>query len=331
MVIALVFSAIAIVLWMGGYDVIAGRMSGGELASFVFYAVVAAGSVAALSDIFGDLQRAAGPMDRIVELLQTQPAIIAPALPKSFHAKNEKENIIYFESVSFSYPSRPDQLALNKVSLHIKKGQHIGFAGGSGSGKTTLFQLLLRFYDPQQGIICIDGLDIKQVDPIALRQRFAFVAQDPVIFSGTLAENIRYSNPSASMEDIRRAADAALVTEFLPSLPQGFDTFLGERGTRLSGGQRQRVEIARAILRNADILLFDEATSQIDNENERLVQQALERLMQGRTTLTIAHRLSTLRGCDQIYVLEDGRIVGNGSHDELLRNNSAYQLLSARG
>lgn len=333
LLITLVFGAIGVVLWIGGYDVLAGRMSAGELASFVFYAIVAAGSTAALSDILGDLQRAAGAAERILELMGTVPAIAAPVDPKSFPENSGQKNsgaaLIEFKNVSFSYPSRPQQMALSSTSFEIARGQHIGFAGASGSGKTTIFQLLMRFYDPQNGAILIDGVDIRDVEPQALRARFATVSQDPVIFSGTLLENIRYGRPGASDSEVKNAMDAAMVTQFLPLLPDGINTYLGERGMRLSGGQRQRIEIARAILRNPDILLLDEATSQLDHENERLVQEALEKLMQGRTTLMIAHRLSTLRHCNRIFVLRQGGIAARGTHEELLANNNEYQALAA--
>lgn len=328
LIIGLVFTAIAIVLWLGGYDVLAGRISGGELASFVFYAVVMAGSVAALSEVASDLQRAAGSTERILELLAAANDIPPPQNPVPLPDPLPLDKpMVEFIDVGFHYPSRPNQHALKNFSLRIDTGESIGIVGASGGGKTTLFQLLLRFYDAQEGKILVGGVDIKNVHPRDLRQRISFVSQDPVIFSASLLDNIRYGRPDAPIDDVMAVCRLAKVDEFLPILPDGINTFLGERGTRLSGGQKQRVAIARAMLRNPDILLLDEATSQLDSENEKLVQAAIEKLAEGRTTITIAHRLSTLRDADRIVVLEDGHQVGIGAHEELMEQSAVYQKL----
>jgi len=321
------FIAVSIVLWVGGHDVLAGRLSGGQLSAFVFYALLVAGSVGALSEVAGELLRAAGATERLLELLNTEPVIsplaVAVALPVPAHGEVKLRN------VTFRYPSRPDSPALSELSLTLKPGQKVALVGPSGAGKSTLLQLLLRFYDPDAGTIRFDGVDIREVDPQQLRQRMALVAQDPVIFGADAWENIRYGFPGVSNEDVRRAAEAAHAAEFLDRLPQGFDTFLGERGIRLSGGQRQRIAIARAILRDPAVLLLDEATSALDAESERLVQDALEQLMQARTTLIIAHRLATVRKVDQILVMDGGRIVASGRHDELVKEHGLYARLAA--
>jgi ATP-binding cassette, subfamily B, bacterial len=329
LIIGLVFSAVAIVLWTGGYDVLAGRMTGGTLASFVFYAIVLAGSVAALSEVAGDLQRAAGSLERSQELLQTAPVITAPANPSTLPARlPDTGAVIEFTNVDFSYPSRPQQLTLRNFSLRVQNGERIGIAGPSGAGKTTLFQLLLRFYDPTSGVIKLAGVDLRKLDPVALRGKFAYVGQDAAIFSASLLDNIRYGRPDASMAEVEQAIIDAKVDEFLPRLPDGLQSFLGEKGTRLSGGQKQRVAIARALLRQPEILLLDEATSQLDSENEHWVQLALEKLSAGRTTLMIAHRLSTLRDADRILLLADGQLQGSGTHNDLLANNAQYRNLA---
>jgi ATP-binding cassette subfamily B protein len=326
-VIVLVFGAVGVILWIGGHDVVAGRLSPGQLSAFVFYAVIVAGAVGTISEVIGDLQRAAGATERLFELLAIEPAIRAPAnpLPMPVPARGTVD----FDAVTFRYPSRPDTAALTVFSLSVEPGEKIALVGPSGAGKTTVFALLLRFYDPQEGAVRIDGVDLKSVDPIEARQRLAVVPQDPVIFAASVLENVRYGRPEASDADVRAACDAAYATEFVDRLPERFDSFLGERGVRLSGGQRQRLAIARAILADRPVLLLDEATSALDAESERVVQLALERLMAGRTVLMIAHRLATVRHADRIAVMEQGRIIAVGRHDDLTRTNALYARLAA--
>ncbi len=326
-IIFLVFGAISIILWAGGQDVISGRITAGELTSFVFYAVMVAGATASLTEVYGDLQRAAGATERLVELLETEPDIRPPAVPVAI--PKPAQGGVRFDDVTFHYPSRPDIAALNSLSLDIEPGETVALVGPSGAGKSTVFQLLLRFYDPQAGTVSIDGVDLTLADPVDARSHIGLVAQDPVIFAADAWENIRYGRPHATDDEVRAAAEAAVATEFLDRLPEGLSTFLGEKGMRLSGGQKQRIAIARAILRDPAVLLLDEATSALDAENERLVQQALERVMDGRTTMAIAHRLATVVNADRIAVLDDGRLIDTGPHEALLASSPLYARLAA--
>ncbi len=326
-VIVTVFSAVGVILWIGGHDVMGGRISPGELSAFVFYAVVVAGSVGAVSEVIGDLQRAAGATERLLELMRIDSEIAAP--PEPVALPDPPVGTIAFEEVRFHYPSRPDTAALDTVSFDVAAGERVALVGPSGAGKSTVFELLLRFYDPAAGRIRLDGVDLREADPAELRARIGLVAQEPYIFSADAWENIRYGRPGASDDEARAAAEAAAAAEFLAALPDGFDTFLGEKGVRLSGGQRQRIAIARALLRDPAILLLDEATSALDSESERLVQDALGRLMAGRTTLVIAHRLATVQAADRIVVLDEGRIDAIGRHPELVRSSALYGRLAA--
>ncbi|MDO9710091.1 ABC transporter transmembrane domain-containing protein [Paracraurococcus lichenis] len=327
LVILLGFGAITFSLWVGGRDVVAGRMTGGELAAFVLYAVMLASAGASLSEVWGEIQRAAGAAERIFELLAVQPGIAAPAAPALL--PSPARGRIAFEGVTFEYPTRPGQSALHDVSLVVEPGETVALVGPSGAGKTTMLQLLLRFYDPQAGRVTLDGVDIRGVDPAALRARLGLVPQDPIVFSADAWENIRFGRPGASDAEVRAAAAAAQAAGFLEALPRGFATFLGAKGVMLSGGQRQRLAIARAILRDPAVLLLDEATSALDAESEQAVQQALAVASAGRTTLVVAHRLATVRRADRIVVMEAGRIVATGTHEALVRAGGLYGRLAA--
>jgi ATP-binding cassette subfamily B protein len=325
-IILLGFGAITFALWVGGRDVIAGRMTAGDLAAFIFYAVMLASSGATLSELWGEVQRAAGAAERLAELFAAHSKIAAPPIPLPL--PYPPRGAIEFDNVTFIYPSRPDTPALDGFSARIEPGETVALVGPSGAGKTTIFQLLLRFYDVQHGAIRLDGIDVRAADPAALRDRISVVAQDPIIFSATARENIAYGRPDATDAAIQNAVSAA-AADFLFDLPEGLDTFLGEKGVRLSGGQRQRVAIARAILRDAPILLLDEATSALDAEAEQAVQHALTVLAHARTTLVVAHRLATVRRADRILVIEAGRVVANGTHNDLLRETGLYARLAA--
>jgi ATP-binding cassette subfamily B protein len=325
-VILLGFGAITFSLWVGGRDVIAGRMTGGELSAFVFYAVLLASSLATISEIWGEMQRAAAAADRLLEILATTPEIAAPPSPAILPPPQGR---VAFEGVTFHYPSRPDTPALSDITLALEPGETVALVGPSGAGKTTVLQLLLRFRDPQAGRVLVDGTDVRLVEPQALRGRLGLVAQEPMIFSASVAENIRYGRPEADDAAVLAAARAAAAADFIAALPQGIETHLGARGVTLSGGQRQRIAIARAILRDPPILLLDEATSALDAESEQAVQQALAAAARGRTTLVVAHRLATVRRADRILVMEAGRIVATGTHDALVRQGGLYARLAA--
>ncbi|MCG9750856.1 ABC transporter ATP-binding protein/permease [Vibrio brasiliensis] len=324
-VIVIVFSAISGMLWVGGSDVINGAMSAGDLAAFVFYAIMVASSLATISEVMGELQRAAGATERLIEILQVESNIVAPVEPQS--APDSLSADVAFEQVSFYYPSRPDQAALDQLSLSVQEGKVLALVGPSGAGKTTLFELLQRFYDPQIGKVSLGGVDVRDFSPSDLRQQMALVPQQPALFSHDVFHNIRYGNPEATDEQVIEAAKKAHAHDFIVNLPQGYNSFLGERGVRLSGGQRQRIAIARAILKDPNILLLDEATSALDSESEHHVQQALEELMQGRTTIIIAHRLSTIKHADKIAVLDQGTLVDVGNHSQLMVSCELYQRL----
>jgi len=326
-VMLIAFCAVGMILWIGGYDVLAGRLSAGQLSAFVFYAAIVATGAGTVSEVWGELQRAAGAAERLVELLETQPRITAPerALP----APRAAAGALELEAVTFRYPARPLAVALHEFSLSVAPGERVALVGPSGAGKSTVFALLARFYDPQAGTIRIDGTDIRRFDPRDLRALIAVVPQEPVIFAASVRDNLRYGRPDARPDAIARACEQAFALEFIERLPQGLETVLGERGVTLSGGQRQRLSIARALLADRPILLLDEATSSLDAASERMVQEALQTLERGRTTLVIAHRLATVRHADRIVVMDRGAIVAQGTHAELMREGGLYASLAA--
>jgi len=324
-VMLIAFCAVGVILWVGGHDVLAGRMTPGELSAFVFYAGVVATGAGTVSEVWGELQRAAGATERLFELLDARPEIVVPAEPK---APSAAPRTVEFDGVTFAYAGRPAAPALERFSLRIAAGERVALVGPSGAGKSTVLALLLRFYDPQAGAVRIDGTDLREMDPRAARAQVAVVPQEPVIFAASVFDNVRYGRPDATRAEAERACEQAFALEFIARLPQGMDTPLGERGVTLSGGQRQRLSIARALLADRPILLLDEATSSLDAESERMVQQALERLERGRTTLVIAHRLATVQHADRIVVMDRGAIVAQGTHAELMRQGGLYASLA---
>jgi ATP-binding cassette subfamily B protein len=326
MIIVVMFGGVTLVLWLGAQDVIAGRMSPGALLQFVLLSVFAAGAVGALGESWGDVQKAAGAMERIDELMRAQTAIAAPERPIALPEPPVGE--VSMSAVQFAYPGRPDLPALKGFSLTVRPGETVALVGPSGAGKSTVFRLLLRFYDPQGGVVSVDGVDVREADPVSVRDRFAWVSQEAPLFSGSAKENIRFGREAASEDEVRAAAGKAQALGFIEALPEQFDTPLGERGKSLSGGQRQRLAIARALVREAPILLLDEATSALDAENERLVQTALDQAMEDRTTIVIAHRLATVLRADRIVVMEDGKVVEEGTHAALIAKGGLYARLA---
>jgi ATP-binding cassette, subfamily B, bacterial len=326
-VMLIAFSAVGIILWVGGHDVFAARLSAGELSAFVFYAAIVAGGAGTVAEVWGELQRAAGATERLVELLETSPKIVAPATPVA--PPQRAPRAIDFDAVTFAYPERPEIKALDRFVLAVNPGERVALVGPSGAGKSTVFALMLRFYDPQQGAVRIDGVDVRQMDPQVLRQMIAVVPQDPVIFAASVLDNVRYGRPGATRQEAIVACEKAFAMEFIERLPQGIDTQLGERGVNVSGGQRQRLSIARALLADRPILLLDEATSALDAAAEVVVQRALEALEEGRTTLVIAHRLATVQHADRIVVMDRGALVAQGTHTELMRQGGLYAKLAS--
>ncbi|MFA6266244.1 MAG: ABC transporter transmembrane domain-containing protein [Pseudolabrys sp.] len=324
--IFLVFASVVLVLWVGAQDVLAGDITPGRLGQFVLYAVFAAGGLGELSQVWGEIAQASGAAERLFEILDVKSEIKAPANPVAL--PTPPRGTVAFEHVRFAYPTRPDSFVLDNLSFAVKPGERLALVGPSGAGKSTIFHLILRFYDPASGRVTFDGVDLPQADPSDLRKRIALVPQDAVVFAASVADNIRFGNPDAGIDEVRRAAEAAHAAEFIDRLPHGYDTVLGERGITLSGGQRQRIAIARAILRNAPLLLLDEATSSLDAESETLVQKALTQLMQQRTSIVIAHRLATVLSCDRILVIDKGRIVEQGTHAQLSANGGLYARLA---
>ncbi len=326
LIIGVVSGAVVALLWYGANEVISGRLTAGTLSQFLIYAILAASSMGQLSEVWGEVQLAAGAAERISELLDEEPHIAAPPIPQPLPQPPRGE--VALDGVSFSYPSRPGTLALENISFSVKSGETVAIVGPSGSGKTTIFALAQRFFDPQKGSVLVDGVDVRKADPQEVRARIAVVPQETVVFSGSVLDNIRFGKPEAPEEEVRAAARAARVDEFAERLPAGYNTQVGERGVTLSGGQRQRIAIARAILRDAPILLLDEATSALDSESEHFIQQAIEKLTANRTTLVIAHRLATVRNADRILVLENGQLIAEGSHAELITTSPLYARLS---
>ncbi|MEC7721327.1 MAG: ABC transporter transmembrane domain-containing protein [Pseudomonadota bacterium] len=322
----LVFAGVVGILWLGAQKVVTGEMSSGKLGQFIIYAILCSTAIAALSEVWGDIQLAAGATERLVEILEVEPQIKAPQNPVTMPARVEGH--VEFKDVTFNYPTRPQIAALDEFSFSVSPGETVALVGPSGAGKSTVFQLLMRFYDPSAGTVGLDDVNLQQADPLDIRQQISIVPQETVIFADTVYQNILFGRPSASANEVYAAADKALADEFVRQLPDGYDTVLGERGVTLSGGQRQRIAIARAILRNAPLLLLDEATSALDAESEKVVQMALERLMEGRTTLVIAHRLATVLKADRIIVMDAGKVIATGTHAQLLEQEGLYQRLA---